>query len=102
MDHRKSERISEKHLCFIDYAKAFVWITTNWIILQEMGIPYHLTCLLQNLCAGQEAAVKTGHGTKDWFKIGIGVQQGCVLSPCLFNFYAEYIIQNAKLDEAQA
>ena len=78
-----------------------VWITTNWKILQEMRIPDHLTCLLRNLYTGQEAAVKTGHGTTDWFQIGKGVRQGCILSPCLFNLYAEYIGQNARLDEAQ-
>ena len=69
-----------------------VWITTNWKILQEMGIPDHLTCLLRNLYAAQEATVRTGHGTTDWFQIGKGVRQGCILSPCLFNFYAEYIM----------
>ena len=79
-----------------------VWITTNWKILQEMGLPDHLICLLQNLYAGQEATVRTGHGTTDWFQIGKGVCQGCILSPCLFNFYAEYIRRNAGLDEAQA
>ena len=79
-----------------------VWITTNWKILQEMGIPDHLTCLLRNLYAGQEATVRTGHGTTDWFQIGKGVRQGCILSPCLFNFYAEYIMRNAGLEEAQA
>ena len=73
-----------------------------WEILQEMGIPGHLTCLLRNLCAGQEAAVRTGHGTTDWFQIGKGVRQGCILSPCLFNVYTEYIMRNARLDEAQA
>ena len=78
-----------------------VWITTNWNILQEMGIADHLTCLLRNLYAGQEAAVRTGHGTMDWFKIGKGIRQGCILSPCLFNLYAEYIIRNAGLDESQ-
>ena len=78
-----------------------VWITTNWEILKEMGIPDHLTCLLRNLYAGQEATVRTGHGT-DWFQIREGVHQGCILSPCLFNLYAEYIMQNARLDEAQA
>ena len=90
--------------CFIDYAKAFdcVWITTNWKILKEMGIPDHLTCLLRNLYAGQEATVRTGHGTTDWFQTGKGVYQGCMLSPCLFNLYAEYIMRNAGLDEAQA
>ena len=78
-----------------------VWITTNWKILQEVGIPDHLTCLLRNLYAGQEAKVRTRHGTTDWFQIRKGVHQGCVLSPCLFNFYSEYIMQNAGLDEAQ-
>ena len=72
-----------------------------WKILQEMGIPDHLTCLLRNLYAGQEATVRIGHGTTDWFQIGKGVRQGCILSPCLFNFYEEYIIRNTKLDEAQ-
>ena len=79
-----------------------MWITTNWKILKEMGIPDHLTCLLRNLYAGQEAKVRTGHGTTDWFQIGKGVRQGCILSPCLFNFYAEYIMRNAGLEEAQA
>ena len=79
-----------------------VWITINWTILKEMGIPDHLTCLLRNLYAGQEATVRTGHGTTDWFQIGKGVCQGCILSPCLFNFYAEYIMRNAGLEEAQA
>ena len=73
-----------------------------WKILQEMGIPDHLTCLLRNLHAGQEITVRTGHGTIDWFQIGKGVRQGCILSPCLFNFYAEYIMRNAGLAEAQA
>ena len=79
-----------------------VWITTNWKILKELGIPDHLTCLLRNLYAGQEATVRSGHGTMDWFKIGKGIQQSCILSPCLFNLYAEYIMLNARLDEAQA
>ena len=79
-----------------------VWITTNWKILTEMGIADHLTCLLRNLFAGQEATVRTGHGTTDWFQIGRRVHQDCGLSPCLFNLYAEYIMQNAGLDEAQA
>ena len=79
-----------------------VWITRNWKILKEMGIPDHLTCLLRNLYAGQEATVRTGHGITDWFQIWKGVHQGCILSLCLFNFYAEYIMQNAGLDEAQA
>ena len=78
-----------------------VWITTNWKILKEMGIPDHLTCLLRNLYTGQEATVGTGHGATDWFQIGKGVCQGCILSPGLFNLYAEYIMQNAGLDEAQ-
>ena len=88
----------------IDYAKAFDFVDHQkmWKILQEMGIPDHLTCLLRNLNAGQEATVRTGHGTTDWFEIGQGVRQGCVLSPCLFNFYAEYIMQNARLDETWA
>ena len=91
------------YFCFIDYAKAkTVWITTNWKILKKMGIPDHLTCLLRNLHAGQEATVRNGHGTTDWFQIGKGVNQGCILSPCLFNLYAEYIMWNAWLDEAQA
>ena len=79
-----------------------VWITTNWKILKEMGIPDHLTCLLRYLYPGQEATVRTGHGTMDLFQIGKGVRQGYILSPCLFNFYAEYIMQDAGLDEAQA
>ena len=78
-----------------------VWITTNWKILQEMGIPDCLPCLLRNLYAGQEATIRTGHGTTDWFQFEKGIHQGCVLSPCLFNLYAEYIMQNARLDEAQ-
>ena len=79
-----------------------VWITTNWKILKEMEIPDHLTCLLRNLYAGQETTVRTRHGTTDWFQIGNGVCQGCILSPCLFNLYAEYIMRNAGLEEAQA
>ena len=92
------------YFCFIDYAKAFDCVDHNklWKILQEMGITDHLTCLLRNLCAGQEAIVRTGHGTADWFQIGKGVHQGCILSPCLFNLQAEYIMQNAGLNEAQA
>ena len=94
----------QKNICFIDYAKAFDCVDHNklWKILQEMGIPDHLICLLRNLYAGQEASVRTGHGTTDWFQIGKGVHQGCMLSPCLFNLYAGYIMQNAGLDEAQA
>ena len=91
-------------MCFIDYAKAFDYIDQSklWKILQEMGIPDHLTCLLKNLYAGQEATVRTGHGRTDWFHIRNGVRQGCILSPCLFHLYAEYIMSNARLDEAQA
>ena len=90
--------------CFIDYVKAFACVDHNklWKILQEMGIPDHLTCLLRNLYACQEATVRTGHETTDWFQIGKGVRQGCILSLCLFNFYAEYIMRNAGLEEAQA
>ena len=92
------------YFCFIDYAKAFDCVDHNklWKILQEMGISDHLTCPMRNLYAGQEAAVRTGHGTTDWFWIGKGVCQSCILSPCLFNLYAEYIMRNAGLDEAQA
>ena len=90
------------YFCFTDYAKAFDCVDHNKLreILKEMGIPDHLTCLLRNLCASQEATVRTGHGTTDWFQIGKGVHQGCILSPCLFNFYAEYIMRNAGVDEA--
>ena len=101
----KKQGSSRKNIyfCFIDYAEAFDSVDHNklWNILQEMGIPDHLTCLLRNLYAGREATVRTGHGTTDWFQIGKGVRQGCVLSPCLFNFYAEYIMGNNGLDEAQ-
>ena len=91
------------YFCFIDYAKAFDCVDHNKLkILKEMGIPDHLTCLLRNLYAGQEATVRTGHGTTAWFQIGKGVHQGCILSPCLFNLYAEYIMRNAGLEEAQA
>ena len=79
-----------------------VWIAINWKILEELRIPNHLTCLLRNLYAGQEATVKIGHEKTDWFQIGKGVRQGCILSPCLFNLHAEYIMQNTWLDEAQA
>ena len=91
------------HFCFIDYAKAFDCVDHNklWKILKETGIPDYLTCLLRNLYAGQEATVTTGHGT-DWFQIGKGVRQGCILSPCLFNLYAEYSMRNTGLEEAQA
>ena len=92
------------YFCSIDYAKAFDCVDHKklWKIPQEMRIPDHLTCLLRNLYAGQEAKVRTGHGTTDWFQIGKGVHQGCILSSCLFNLYAEYIMRNARLDEAQA
>ena len=92
------------YFCFIDYAKAFDCVDHNklWKILKEMGIPDYLTCLLRKLYAGQEATVRTGHRTTDWFQIGKGVCQDCILSPCLFNFYAEYIMTNAELGEAQA
>ena len=92
------------YFCFIDYAKAFNCGDHNklWKIPKEIGIPDHLTCLLRNLYAGQEATVRTGHGTTEWFQIGKGVHQGCILSPCLFNLYAEYIMRNAGLEEAQA
>ena len=92
------------YFCFIDYAKFFDCVDHNklWNILKEMGIPDHLTCLLRNLYKGQEATVRTGHGTTDGFEIGKGVHQSCILSPCLFNLYAEYIMQNSRLDEAQA
>ena len=100
----KKAREFQKNFCFIDYAKAFDCVDHNklWKILKEMGIPDHLTCLLRDLYAGQEANVRTGHGTTDWFQIGKGISQGCILSPCLFNLYAEYIMRNAGLDEAQA
>ena len=92
------------YFCFIDYAKAFDSVDHNklWKILKEMGIPDHLTLLLRNLYAGQEATVRTGHGSTDWFQIRKGVRQGSILSPCLFNLYAEYVMRNAGLDEAQA
>ena len=92
------------YFCFIDYAKAFDCVDYYklWKLLKEMGLPDHLTYLLRNLYAGQEAPVRTGHGTTDWFQIGKGVRQGCILSPCLFNLYAEYIMRNAGLEEAQA
>ena len=101
----KKQESSRKNIdFFIDYAKAFDCVDHNklWKIFKEMGIPDHLTCLLRNLYAGQEATVRTGHGTTDWFQIGKGVPQGCILSPCLFNFYAEYIMRNAGLEETQA
>ena len=102
----KKQESSRKtiYFCLIDYAKAFDCVDHNklWKILKEMGIPDHLTCLLRNLYAGQEATVRTGHGTTDWFQIGKGVCQSCILSPCLFNLCTEYIVRNAGLDEAQA
>ena len=92
------------YFCFIDYAKAFDCVDHNklWKILKDMGMPNQLTCLLRNLYAGQETTVRTKHGTTDWFQIGKEAHQGCILSPCLFNLYAEYIMRNAGLDEAQA
>ena len=92
------------YFCFIEYTKAFDCVDHNklWKILQEMRIPDHLTCLLRNLYEGQEATVRTGHGTTDWFQIEKEIHQGCILSACLFNLYAEYIMRNAGLDEAQA
>src|SRR5574340_703669 len=101
---KKQEFQKNIYFCFIDYAKPFDCVDHNklWRILKEMAIPDHLTCLLRNLYAGQEATVRTGHGTTDWFQIGKGVPQGCILSPCLFNLCAEYIMRNAGLEEAQA
>ena len=92
------------YFCFIDYAKAFDCVHHNklWKILKEMGMPDHLTCLLRNRYAGQEATVRTGHGTADWFQIGKGICQDCILSPCLFNLYTEYNMRNAGLEKAQA
>ena len=89
----------QKNICFIDYAKAFDYVDHNklWKIMKEMGVPDQVTCLLRNLCAGQEATLRTGHGRTDWFQIGKGVHQGSILSPCLFNLYAEYIMWNAGL-----
>ena len=104
LDHRKSKRIPEKNIyfCFTEYAKALHCVDHNKLlnIFKVMGIPDQLTCLLRNLYAGQEAATGTRHGTADWFQIGKGVRQGCLLSPSLFNLYAEYIMQNAGLDES--
>ena len=102
----KKARVFQKiiYFCFIDYLKTFDYVDHNkvWKILQEMGIPGHLTCLLRNLYAGQEAIARTGHGTTDWFQIRKAVRQGCILSPCLFNLHAEHIMRNVGLDEAQA
>ena len=106
MDHRKSKGILEKdiYFCITDNAKAFDCVDHDkqWEILKKMGIPDHLTYLLRNLYAGQEATVRTRHGKTDWFKIGKRIYQGCILSSCLFNLYAEYIMQNARLDYSQA
>ena len=102
---KKQEEFQKNiYFCFIDYDKAFDCVDHNklWKILKEMGIPDHLTCLLRNLYGGQDTTVRTGHGTTDWFQIGKGVCQGCILSPCLFNLNAGYIMWNAGLDEAQA
>ena len=103
---QESSRKTSICFCFIDYAKAFDCVDHNklWKILKEVenSETDHLTCLLRNLYAGQEATVRTGHGTTDWFQIGKGVRQGCILSPCLFNLYAEYIMRNAGLEEAEA
>ena len=100
----KAREFQKNIHCFIDYAKAFDCVDHNklWKILREMGIPDLLSCLLRNLYAGQEATVRIGHGTTDWFQIGEGVCQGCILSPCLFKLYVEYIMRNAGLDEAEA
>ena len=99
----KKQESSKKTSALLTASKPLtLWITTNWKILQEMGIPDHLSCLLRNLYAGQEAPVRTGHGTTDWFQIRKGVHQGCILSTCLFNLYAEHIMRNARLGEAQA
>ena len=102
----KARELKKKkiYFCFIDYARSFDPVDHNrlWTILKEMEIPDHHTCLLRNLYAGQEATVRNGHETTDWFQIGKGVCQGCILSSCLFNLHADYIMQNAKLDEGQA
>ena len=102
MTEKEREFQKNIYFCFLDYAKAFDCVDRNklWKILKEMGIPDHLTCLLRNLYAGQEATVRTEHGPTDWFQIGKGVRQCCILSPCLFNLYAEYIMRNARLEEA--
>ena len=105
MDHRKCKRVPEKTSAsaLLTMPKSLtVWVTTNWKILKEMGIPDHLTCLLRNLYAGQEETVRTGRGTTDWFQIRKGIHECCILSPCLCNLYAEYIMRNAGLEEAQA
>ena len=105
LDHGKAREFQKNiYFCFIDYTKAFDCVDHNklWKILQEGGIPEHLTYLLRNMYAGQEATVRTRHGTTNWLRIGKGVRQSCILSPCLFNLYAEYIMRNARLEEAQA
>ena len=104
MDYTAREFQKNIYFCFIDYAKVFDYVDHHklWKFLKEMGIPDHLTCLLRNLYEGQEATIRTGHGTTDWFQIGKGVRQGCILSPCFFNLYAEYIMRHAGLDKAQA
>ena len=101
---KQESSTNNTYFCFIDYTTAFDSVDHNklWKILKEMGIPDLLSCLLRNLYSGQEATVRTGHGTTDWFQIGKGVRQGCILSPCLLNLYAEYIMRNAGLEEAQA
>ena len=103
MDYRESTGIPGKHLLLLHWLCESLWVDHNklWKILKEMGIPDHFTCLLRKLYAGQEATVRTGHGTIDWFQIGKGVRQGCILSLCLFNFYAEYIMRNTGLEETQ-
>ena len=104
LDHGEKKEFQKNiYFCFVVYAKDFDWVDNNklWKILQEMGVPNHLTCLLRNLYTGQEATVRVGCWTTDWFQIRKGLHQGCILSPCLFNLYAEYIQQNARLDEAQ-
>ena len=102
----KNAREFQKNIysCFIDYTNSFEHVkhNTRWKVLKEMGIPDHLACLLRNLYAGQEAKVRAGHGTTNWFQIGKGVREGCILLPCLLNLYAQYIMRNAGLDEAQA
>ena len=103
LDHQKSKRVPEKNIfCFIHYTKAFDCVDHNklWKFLKKMGIPDHLTCLLRNLHSGQEATVRTGHGMTDWFQIGKGVRQGCILLPCLFDLYAECNMRNTGLNEA--
>ena len=105
MDHQKAREFQKNiYFCFIDYAKAFECVDQNkvWEILKEMGIPDYMTYVLRNLYAGQEATVRTGHGTTDWFQYMKGVHQGWILSPCLFNLYPEYIMRNTGLEKAQA